>query len=112
MAEYIERDRKKIIRLIREAQHFQDDIVCAVGTDFMQKIAEAENKMIFDILKGLENELAADVVEVVRCKDCKWWEARSFGALVGRCQNPINGLFNEYSDDEDFCSYGERKEQK
>ena len=62
MARYIELDQEKIKRLTREAQQFQDDIVCAIGTDFMQKIAEAENKMIFDILKGLENEPSADVV--------------------------------------------------
>lgn len=62
MARYIAFDEKKIKRLKREAQRFQDDIVCAVGTDFMQNIAEAENKMIFDILKGLEDEPTADVV--------------------------------------------------
>ena len=61
MARYILLDEKKITRLKSEAQRFQDDIVCAVGTDFMQNIAEAENKMIFDILKGLEDEPAADV---------------------------------------------------
>lgn len=61
MARYIELDQDKIKRLKREAQFFQDDIVCAIGTDFMQKIAEAENKMIFDILNGLEVEATADV---------------------------------------------------
>ena len=52
----------------------------------------------------------ADVVEVVRCKDCEWWEAYSYGSTVGRCQNPINGLVSEYSDDEDYCSYGKRRD--
>jgi hypothetical protein len=55
---------------------------------------------------------AVDFVEVVRCKDCQWWEARSFGSVIGKCENPRNGLFSEYTDDTDFCSYGERKEQK
>ena len=64
MAEYIERDKERLARIRKEAQQFQDDIVCAVGTDFMQTIAEAENRMIFDILKGLQDEPAADVVEV------------------------------------------------
>ena len=62
MARYIELDQKKLKQLLREIQQFQDDITCAVGTDFMQKIAEAENKMLFDIIKGLENEPTADVV--------------------------------------------------
>lgn len=62
-----------------------------------------------DQLNKLES---ADVVEVVRCKDCKWWEARSCNSFIGRCENPLNGLVSEYTDDEDFCSYGERKEQE
>lgn len=55
---------------------------------------------------------AADVVEVVRCKDCQWWEARSCNSFIGRCENPLNGLVSEYTDDEDYCSYGERKGQE
>lgn len=74
MARYIELDQDKINRLKREAQQFQDDIVCAVGTDFMENIAKAENKMIFDILKGLEDDAAADVVpkseEGAECPTC------------------------------------------
>lgn len=51
----------------------------------------------------------ADVVEVVRCKECVWWEARTYGSTIGRCENPRNGLVSEYSEHTDFCSYGERK---
>ena len=50
----------------------------------------------------------ADFVEVVRCKDCKWW--MPFKANVycrGCCKNNENGLF-EFSKPDDFCSYGER----
>ena len=51
---------------------------------------------------------AADVVEVVRCKDCKH-------ATFYRCKNDAcyKGIICEYrigTDDENFyCSYGERK---
>lgn len=63
------------------------------------------------IAESLAEHLVSNgVVEVVRCKDCVWWEAHSFGSTIGRCENPRNGLCNEYSDDTDFCSYGERKE--
>ncbi len=48
-------------------------------------------------------------VEVVRCRDCQWWEAHAYGSTVGRCENPRNGLVSEYSDDDDYCSYAERK---
>lgn len=39
---------------------------------------------------------AADVVPVVRCKDCKFWD-------FGDCYRL------ELSRSDDFCSYGERK---
>ena len=39
-----------------------------------------------------------DVVEVVRCKDCKYWNN-------GDCYRL------ELSRPDDFCSYGERKEE-
>lgn len=50
--------------------------------------------------KMVENIPVADVVEVVRCKDCV-----SF--CKGKCDNLL-GLPNPYPDS--FCSFGERKE--
>jgi hypothetical protein len=50
----------------------------------------------------------ADVVEVVRCKDCKWAEQ----VMIGRCVNWIckcPWMFERYVRG-GFCSYGERKE--
>ena len=71
---YYKIDEKKFARMRKEAQMFQNDIVCAVGTDFMRNIAEAENRMIFDILKGVESEATADVAEV---KHGEWLEEES-----------------------------------
>lgn len=51
----------------------------------------------------------ADVVEVVRCRSCAWWEPRTYGSCIGRCQNPGNGLYRDYTDEDDYCSYGKRK---
>ena len=103
MAEYIERDKERLARLRKEAQKFQDDIICAVGTDFMQTIAEAENRMIFDILDGLENEPTADVVEVrhgkwvTRHSDVSYWcECSACGHTP-----PRNSWRQEYHSD--FC---------
>ena len=44
-------------------------------------------------------------VDVVRCRECKWWQEDDD---VGHCDNP-DGLDN-YAKPDDFCSYGERKE--
>lgn len=51
----------------------------------------------------------ADVVEVVRCKDCVYWDGRGWD---GRCEAPMNGLVREYTDYDSYCSYGEREDQK
>ena len=63
---------------------------------------------------------AADVVEVVRCRECKYWgdEAgklqRSDGALFARCKVHNYLLDGRHTGwcptGNDFCSYGERKE--
>lgn len=49
---------------------------------------------------------AADVVEVVRCIECEYWDGIGY---EGRCEAPKNGLIREYSNYDDFCSYGVRK---
>lgn len=45
---------------------------------------------------------AADVVEVVRCKDCKHWDS---DALC--CSRKNHYIVNAEAND--YCSYGERK---
>lgn len=51
-------------------------------------------------------EGTADVVPVVRCKDCKYWQDNNDGYPHDECRLE-NG---ETPDPDDFCSYGERKE--
>ena len=47
----------------------------------------------------------ADVVEVIRCKDCKHY-------IANYCTRDIKGRTNMfYMTENDYCSYGERKEQ-
>lgn len=115
MAEYIERDKKRLARLRKEARQFQDDIVCAVRTDFMLTIAEAENRMIFDILNGLESIPAADVVEVVRCKDCERCEmcfpCKEFGKEAPPVYVCHLGCRACEVLPNDYCSFGVRKDE-
>ena len=60
----------------------------------------------------IKKETAVDAVEVIRCKDCKYFDPRFGGA--GICQ--IRPLIAELAptavtmNSGDFCSYGERKE--
>lgn len=45
---------------------------------------------------------AADVEEVVRCKECKHWTGKEY---VGCCQ--LSKIVARHADD--FCSYGKRR---
>jgi hypothetical protein len=66
------------------------------------------------IIDRIENAPTADVVEVVRCKDCKYYTDT---ITETRCDHPELDYDVECYDQwintkpTDFCSYGERKEQ-
>ena len=56
----------------------------------------------------LMNLPSADVVEVVRCKDCKYWHEYH---CVEPIISPWEGRTNKSARSmNDFCSYGERKD--
>ena len=58
----------------------------------------------------IDTEPTADVVEVVRCKDCRWYERDIFDREAGVCFNP-NKCTKTWGFEvlnEDYCSYGER----
>ena len=48
----------------------------------------------------IDEQPTADVVEVVRCKDCKWFVDEGM-----YCENNFIPQFNHF-----FCYYGERRE--
>ena len=83
-------------------------------------INHPEYLMRDDALHVIDSIPAADVVEAVRCRDCKYWgdEAgklqRSDGVLFARCKVHnylIDGRHTGWCPTEnDFCSYGERKD--
>lgn len=59
------------------------------------------------VVSLLKNAPAADVAEVVRCKDCDAWKRN-----VGIVDSPNGHCFEHDIDTngQDFCSYGERRE--
>ena len=63
-----------------------------------------------DTMQCVDYVPAADVVEVVRCRECKRWdpEPDSYGkdgGPKGKCMKSFEETY-----DDDFCSYGQRKE--
>ena len=72
-----------------------------------------------EFVRFLKKQPTVDAVEVVRCRECKYWgdEAgklqHSDGVLFARCKVHnylIDGRHTGWGPTEnDFCSYGERK---
>ena len=91
MANYI--DRQAAIDALGMAIDV-DDFRTATGL-----IHEATVNKVLDCIP------AADVVPVVRCRNCKHWDN---GNLSFECPWDY-GRYGS-SDEDDFCSYGERKE--
>ena len=87
MKEYIERAALK-----RELAPYEEN-------DFSQQMDV--------ILAIVDAQPAADVVEVVRCKDCIW-RGREECAMFYRCDC---GEQHTWETDNDFCSYAERRDE-
>lgn len=56
------------------------------------------------MIKGIQREICEDVIEVVRCKDCKYFCFSDTQNWCSQSNNPGRMYPN------DFCSYGEKKE--
>lgn len=67
-------------------------------------------QIAFDTLASMVNDApAADVVAVVRCKDCKNWETD--WALSTAAPNfHYCGMIDGCTQSNHYCSYGERKD--
>ena len=68
-------------------------------------IPEGRQVCIICGLKTNYKQSTADVVEVVRCKDCKHL---MFSDMYGECSQAHMGIVRP----DDYCSYGERKDKE
>ena len=80
MAEYIE--RAEVLKRFEEIKSSKD-------------ISFADAFYLDGVMAVIDSVPAASVVEVVRCKDCKWHD--SVDGPMRQC---------DITDDDDFCSYG------
>lgn len=88
-------NKQKYIEARRFAEHF-GDWYTEEGT---------ENGFIGTVKDLVEQAIDVDVVEVVRCKDCKHRYVGGYTTLYYVCD-----FMNAELKDEGYCSYGERKE--
>lgn len=58
----------------------------------------------FDCISAVIDAPTADVVKVVRCRDCKWWTKQK-DSVQGRC-----GMYGRYPTGAWYCANGERSE--
>jgi hypothetical protein len=62
--------------------------------------------------KGYADGKRDAMAELVRCKDCYWWNKEST-KIKGRyvCNRfSMYGLYENHTLEDDFCSYGERRD--
>ena len=62
-----------------------------------------------DVVDMLESAPTVDAVEVVRCKDCKYYKPQKKSAHWENRANYCNRVVTIKVQPDDFCSYGERK---
>ena len=61
---------------------------------------------LFDAFEDdLQDAQTVDAVPVVRCQNCKYYALWADGRSMNRCDKHKCTMY-----DEDFCSYGERKD--
>lgn len=53
---------------------------------------------------------SADAVEVVRCKDCKWYMQKQKNLPYNVTKRYCNRTCTLATKEDDYCSYGERRE--
>lgn len=74
---------------------------------FASMLTWSKEDILSEIDRTIKEAKPADAVPVVRCKDCKWAE---YGKdYEPYCNHWKSGLYANIKDD-DFCSYGERRE--
>lgn len=59
---------------------------------------------------GFAEKKRDDLVEVVRCKDCKYWEVGTNGTWTACTYWSGDPYEQANTEGNDFCSYGERRE--
>ena len=74
---------------------------------------QRERDAIKHVISGIK-KLPSAQPEIIRCKDCKHYVLRAlFGQSQGMCERlcKYDNSFSMLTEDDDFCSYAERRKQ-
>ena len=82
-------------------RHSTETLMGLTKRELVEYVRIAEhNQEVAEETLNQQAENVKDWIPVVRCKDCKWWKYEI-------CKNAFGLAFNG---EDDFCSYGERKD--
>ena len=94
MSRYIDADA--VITAIAEFNKYEDELEYPYASDDLEEYKDDARLLIED----------APSIEIVRCKECKWSKANGTYQWCGRLDSTARITAD------DFCSYGERREQR
>ena len=111
MSRYIEADALK--QSVRD--YFKSEIAKMPTTQSEDGEVIADEQMAYKMLefnKALNTEVIenAPSIDIVRCKECKYWEESQYYQEFMVCTYVKGATFTRQHDD--FCSRGERKENE
>lgn len=95
---YIE--RRAAIEAVRQV------VIKGYDTDY----GVIDSDVIYEVFEDIPS---ADVVPVVRCKDCEYsmkWRSEESAKKFGQMYACMKGVFR-WPDANDYCSYGKRREE-
>lgn len=90
----------------------KDYIECEAAIEAMYKDAEVHPEHTFWVTQheALRSIPAADVLPVVRCRDCEYWNRERISCEgLARCNTGESGI--RYRSQYDFCSRGKKREE-
>lgn len=64
----------------------------------------------WDVCDMIDKRPTIDAIEVVRCRECEYWKCNPNTKNYGVCRKVSYDDFEVVMEKDDFCSYGERKE--
>lgn len=90
------------------SRYIDADKLCEGLKDMAKYQEPYKQSTILGVVSTIENTPTADVVEVVRCGECRYCKYNR-SADFHKCNRRWH--YSEQVNVRDFCSYGERKEQ-
>ena len=103
MADYIKREDAE--RALAEQLMYEATTESEYASIDLKDYIEEAEELLADVP-------SADVEEVVHCKDCKWCKHYKQDEQDCYCCTHACGLYDVDRSEDDYCSYGERKEQE